>query len=755
MRECPSCGGCYQDFVLSCPIDEQPTESVIEGATLIDGKYHLERCMGRGGMGAVYQARHLKLNRLFALKLILPQQTTDPQFLRHFRTEAEALGRLRHRNIVEVTDYGIDPRGQGIPYLVMVYLEGRNLGQLLGERGTLPVEEALPLLGAMAEAVDFAHGKGILHLDLKPANVFLSRESSGQTVVKILDFGLARMMDSRKPETTDAGQSLPQISSKEPPADEGETRPLWQQPEIRSVQSVDDASLLERMAFDVIGQSVSACMGTPGYMAQEIIQGNRTSRAVDVYSFGIIAYEMLVGCKPFRGTMQEMLRDQAHEAPPRPTELNPAFPEDLNAALLAPLDRNPAQRPPNLKAVVAGIREAAARYRIRAWELRERPRRKFLAAALGFLVFGTVWGLHGVGPFRNLDHRQADLAFGWMPARPTDPRIVLVTLGESTLDEGSEYFFQQADNLTGRLGSILDSGVAGLAVDMLLPRRFSESQSLSKLVLTHQDRIVLALHLQEEGTPRGWDCLTDLTRAGLGSQERFEQVFGLVNFTPDEDGRIRSLQTSNPSQTGHFLEPMSVRLFHRLSSAAAKNIPNPLHIDFSVDPRNFSQIDWAKVPEALNADPSFFKGKFVLVGVESASKEDVHAIPAIQGRAPEVSGIRIHALLLQTLLENRSTRYLPAWLSALLAGPLAAFAAWKLLWERRIWQGLALAVASAAAGVALASGLWLAGYFIAISGIISGLSSVVVISLLLRRFMPSRPDAARSESGLPITSPAH
>ena len=392
---------------------------------------------------------------------------------------------------------------------------------------------------------------------------------------------------------------------------------------------------------------------------------------------------------------------------------------------------------------------------MRVWELRERPRRKALAAAMGVLVFCTVWGVHLMGPFRSLDHRQADLAFGWLAERPPDPRIVLVTLGESTLDEGSEYFFQRAENLTERLGSLLDSGVTGLAVDMLLPRRFSESQSLSKLVLTHRDRIVLALYAQEEGTPRGWECLTDLTRAGLGSQERFEQLFGLVNFSPDEDGRIRRLQTTIPAQVGNSLEPMSVRLFHRLAPATSAKIQNPLRIDFSVDPQAFPRVDWAKVPEILKTDPTFFRGKFVLVGVESASKEDVHMIPAILGRASEVSGIRIQALLLQTLLENRNIRDLPSWAYAFLAGALAAITAWLLLWKRWIWTGLAFAAASTAVCILFAFGLWFAGYFIAISGAISGLFSIVVISLLLRRFLFPRPEPSQPESDQSTPSPTH
>src|SRR5262245_28804284 len=138
-------------------------------AIVVDGKYQLDECLGEGATGAVYRALHLDLKKSFALKL-LKTGSRDPFSVARFRREAEALGRLRHPHVVEVTDFGIDAAA-GVPYLVMELLDGTTLADFCRDQGPLPLERALPLLGAIAAAVDAAHAQGILHRDLKPGNV--------------------------------------------------------------------------------------------------------------------------------------------------------------------------------------------------------------------------------------------------------------------------------------------------------------------------------------------------------------------------------------------------------------------------------------------------------------------------------------------------------------------------------------------------------------------------------------------------------
>ncbi len=200
MKECPFCRTCFDDPTASCPQDGSALEASIAGSRLIDGKYQIERLLGKGGMGAVYEVRHLGLDKRFALKLILPARAIRDRFVAEFRSEARILGRLKHSNIVEVTDYGLDDRDGGTPYLVMECLEGSNLRTRLEKSGPLAIGEALHLLDQMARAIDYAHQQGVLHCDIKPANVFLQQSADPAPIVKILDFGLALLLRTPAPD---------------------------------------------------------------------------------------------------------------------------------------------------------------------------------------------------------------------------------------------------------------------------------------------------------------------------------------------------------------------------------------------------------------------------------------------------------------------------------------------------------------------------------------------------------------------------
>src|SRR5580700_752857 len=189
VKECPACERCYDDSIAVCPLDGQPLQLAVPGSLLIDGKYMIERLIGRGGMGAVYLVNHVHLNKRFALKLI--SSTGGPIPLhrrRNFEAEAQLLAQLKHPNIVDITDSGIDSRGEGMPYLVMEYLEGKTVERLLKERqGVLTFPEAIPLLRQVAEGIDAAHARNIVHGDLKPANLFLAEEMGLGDAAKIVD----------------------------------------------------------------------------------------------------------------------------------------------------------------------------------------------------------------------------------------------------------------------------------------------------------------------------------------------------------------------------------------------------------------------------------------------------------------------------------------------------------------------------------------------------------------------------------------
>src|SRR5690349_20398944 len=161
---------------------------------IIDGKYQMTRELGRGGMGTVYLATHLGTERPVAVKVIAPQFMERAEFVERFRREARAAGRLRHPNVVDVTDFGFAETSKGqVAYLVMEYLDGCTLGEILDEENNLPVGWTLDILEQVCSAVHEAHQQGIIHRDLKPDNIWLEPNQRGGYTVKVLDFGIAKL----------------------------------------------------------------------------------------------------------------------------------------------------------------------------------------------------------------------------------------------------------------------------------------------------------------------------------------------------------------------------------------------------------------------------------------------------------------------------------------------------------------------------------------------------------------------------------
>ena len=169
---------------------------------VLDEKYRIEKQLGSGGMGAVYLATHIGTERPVALKVIAPQFMRNDEFVERFRREAKAAGRLRHPNVVDVTDFGFTRAGQDrIAYLVMEYLDGCTLAEVLNEESHLPLGWVVDILEQVCSAVDEAHRQGIIHRDLKPDNIWLEPNQRGGYTVKVLDFGLAKLADPTRPAT--------------------------------------------------------------------------------------------------------------------------------------------------------------------------------------------------------------------------------------------------------------------------------------------------------------------------------------------------------------------------------------------------------------------------------------------------------------------------------------------------------------------------------------------------------------------------
>ena len=175
---------------------------------VLDEKYRLERLLGRGGMGAVYLATHLGTERYVALKLITPQYMRNEEFVARFKREARAAGRLRHPNVVDVTDFGFAHAGtEAVAYLVMEYLDGCTLADVLVEEKRLPLEWVVDILEQVCSAVHEAHQQGIVHRDLKPENIWLEPNRLGGYRVKVLDFGIAKLAEAGADSTGNSAES--------------------------------------------------------------------------------------------------------------------------------------------------------------------------------------------------------------------------------------------------------------------------------------------------------------------------------------------------------------------------------------------------------------------------------------------------------------------------------------------------------------------------------------------------------------------
>jgi eukaryotic-like serine/threonine-protein kinase len=309
---------------------------------VLDGKYLVDRMIGRGGMGAVYQAQHLGTGRPVALKVLLTSLVGNTEAVARFRREALAAGRLRHQNIVDVTDFGVARVGEtDVAYLVMEYLEGSTLRKLIDSRGALPLDVAVSIVEQIAIAINAAHHAGIIHRDLKPENVWLVSDSRGGFIVRVLDFGIALVTASPdSPATTASGEpgdstaaTLALQANASPVADTAS------RDEVTWMESGDDAatavrvparassalSTPSRSSVDTDRLTVAgSTLGTPLYMSPEQCRGTEAGPGSDIYSLGVITYELLEGRRPFEGNFLELVRQHIEVPPPPLTRTAPS-----------------------------------------------------------------------------------------------------------------------------------------------------------------------------------------------------------------------------------------------------------------------------------------------------------------------------------------------------------------------------------------------------------------------------------------------
>ena len=606
VMECPKCRRCYESPQLTCPRDGAILQLAFAGPQLIDDKYLVEQQLGRGGMGAVYLAQHIGLEKRFALKLILQEGVLSPVYRESFENEARALGRLNHRNIVNVTDYGVDSRGGGVPYLVMEYLVGKTLGDVLKDRKALPFEEAIGLLRATAEAVDAAHRQNIVHGDLKPSNLFLAEEpNSKQPCLKVVDFGLAR------------------LANPPPTAEQDDSSQKGEPGNIR---------------------------GTPAYMAPELLRGEQASPASDRFAFGALMYELLTGRVPFGRQLGDLFGASNTKPPVPPSLRNPALPLDIDAPVLALLSPDAADRPASASAAVSAVAQAWLRAKQRKWRASEWPKRVMLAAGVTTLAALIAAGLSQLRVARVLEGRIADQRFALAPSTAPDPSLALVSIDDATVDADQRPLSDRADEFAAMLDGIFASGARAVAVDLLLPSRWSESQEFAKAVASHADRLVLALFSPPSGDVIGTESVNRVTAYLIGPQ-KYAALFGLVNLEEDEDRTVRRARLFYVDKAGRRRQSFAGRAVQAAFPGPPSTVSTsaPIWIDYSVRLRQLTPISWKDLPERLSANPELFRNRLVIAGATFAASSDEHRVPRVTSDKL-VPGQFVQALIANTIL---------------------------------------------------------------------------------------------------------
>jgi serine/threonine-protein kinase len=299
VKICPVCATEYRDDVRFCPNDGQtlrssgPTQDLV-GQVLAD-RYHIMKKLGEGGMGQVYLAEHVKMGRRSAIKVMNPSMVHDPDAVARFNREAANASRISDSHVCAIYDFGETP--DGLIYLAMEFIEGEPLTELIRQEGALPVARAADIAIQVAAALQAAHDLGIVHRDLKPDNIMLTRSRDGADAVKVVDFGLAKAVGGEG-----GGQKV------------------------------------TRTGFVV---------GTPEFMSPEQLSGDKLDGRSDVYSLGLVLFNMLTGTLPFPAdSVQEAMIKRLTDEPAELIEVRPDlhFPSGLQQTLDTALARTPVDR---------------------------------------------------------------------------------------------------------------------------------------------------------------------------------------------------------------------------------------------------------------------------------------------------------------------------------------------------------------------------------------------------------------------------
>lgn len=319
-KVCLECHRQFTGIVAACPHDNSMLVPVAQDpliGTKLAGKYEIMSVLGTGGMGVVYKGRQDVMDRIVAIKMLQSHHLNDSMSVKRFQQEGRATCKLNHPHIITVYDFGISQQ-TGQPFIVMDYLQGVPLSDVIKQEGQVGVERALKIFSQSADALGHAHKQGIIHRDLKPSNIVLISYDGDKDFVKVVDFGVAQIMEDAQG-STENHQRLTQMGE--------------------------------------------VC-GSPVYMSPEQCQGHKLDQRSDIYSMGIVMYETLTNRLPLLGrTMVETMRKHIEDAPPKFSEVRPDLyiPERVEAVILKALAKNPADRHQSMEHLVNELELAIPR----------------------------------------------------------------------------------------------------------------------------------------------------------------------------------------------------------------------------------------------------------------------------------------------------------------------------------------------------------------------------------------------------------
>jgi len=309
VKKCPTCNRLFDDKANVCPFDNSTLAVSNQDALLgsvLDKRYRIIDRIGEGGMGKVYKAQHIILDKPFAIKVLNPELAQREDSIKRFINEARLTSKIGHPNIIEVTDFGKTPGGSF--YFVMEYVSGKTLFDLLNSKKTIPIKETIEIITQCADALYAAHQAGIVHRDLKPDNIMLVVKGDGSYFAKILDFGISKIIGEASTRLTSSG----------------------------------------------------VIIGTPEYMSPEQASQENTDHRTDIYSLGVIMYQMLTGSLPFYSTNPLNLLMMHKTKSPKPMKsFNPNIPTALENICMKCLSKNPQDRYQDMRELMNALNDLA------------------------------------------------------------------------------------------------------------------------------------------------------------------------------------------------------------------------------------------------------------------------------------------------------------------------------------------------------------------------------------------------------------